>query len=52
VELGQVAIVAVLYPALAWSRRQHWSAWAVRTASAGIGLMGLYWFVERALLGA
>jgi hydrogenase/urease accessory protein HupE len=52
VELGQVAIVALLYPALVWSRRQRWSAWAVRTASAAIGLMGLYWFVERALLGA
>jgi hydrogenase/urease accessory protein HupE len=52
VELGQVTIVALLWPALVWSRRQTWSGWAVRVASVGIGLMGVYWFVERALLGA
>jgi hypothetical protein len=52
VELGQVTIVALLWPVLAWSRRQAWSGWAVRVASVGIGLMGVYWFVERALLGA
>jgi hydrogenase/urease accessory protein HupE len=52
VEVGQVAIVGALYPLLAWSRRQRWNAWAVRAASVAIGLMGLYWFVERALLGA
>jgi len=50
VELGQVAIVASLYPLLVWSRRQAWSDWAVRGTSVAIGLAGLYWFVERALL--
>ena len=52
VETGQVAIVGALYPLLAWSRRQRWNACAVRVASVAIGLMGLYWFVERALLAA
>jgi hydrogenase/urease accessory protein HupE len=52
VEIGQVAIVAILWPALVWSRQQAWSTSAGRAASVGIGLMGVYWFVERALLGA
>ena len=52
VEVGQVTIVAVLYPLLVWSRRQRWSAWAVRAASAAIGIVGLYWFVERAFIAS
>jgi hydrogenase/urease accessory protein HupE len=52
VEAGQVTIVGALYPLLVWSRRQPWNAWVVRAASVAIGLMGLYWFVERALLSA
>jgi hydrogenase/urease accessory protein HupE len=52
VEVGQVTIVAILYPLLAWSRRQRWSAWAVRAASGAIGIVGLYWFVERAFIAS
>ena len=52
VEVGQVVIVSLLYPVLVWSRGQRWNAWAVRAASVVIGLAGLYWFVERALLAA
>jgi HupE / UreJ protein len=50
VELGQVVIVSLAYPLVAWSRQHAWNARAVRVASVAIGLMGLYWFVERALL--
>ena len=52
VELGQVAIVSLLYPAIAWSRRRPWNDLLVQAASIVIGLMGLYWFVQRALLTA
>ena len=52
VEIGQVVIVSLCYPVLVWSRRRPWNLWAVRAASVVIGLMGLYWFVERALLAA
>jgi hydrogenase/urease accessory protein HupE len=50
VELGQVVIVSLLYPAIAWSRGRRWNRQLVQVASVAIGLMGLYWFVERALL--
>jgi hypothetical protein len=52
VELGQLVSVSALYPVLVWSRRHAWNAWMVRAVSAAIGLAGLYWFVERALLSA
>ncbi len=52
VELGQVTIVSLLYPILAWNRTRSWNLWAVRATSILIALMGLYWFVERALLPA
>jgi HupE/UreJ protein len=48
VELGQVTIVSLLYPALAWSRSRSWNTRFVRAASVVIGLAGVYWFVERA----
>ncbi len=50
VELGQVAIVSLAYPLLLLTRRTRWSAWVVRGASAAIGVAGLYWLVQRALL--
>ena len=50
VELGQLAIVSLVYPALRLVRRRPWAAWVVRGGSAAIVLAGLYWFFVRALL--
>jgi hypothetical protein len=47
VELGQVAIVALLWPALRALQRAAWRERVVRAASAVIVGFGLYWFVER-----
>lgn len=47
VELGQVAIVALLWPALKALHRTQRRPQVVRWASAAIALCGLAWFVER-----
>jgi len=47
VELGQVAIVAIAFPAILWLSRQSFHARAVQVLSAIILLFGLGWFVER-----
>lgn len=54
VELGQVAIVAVLWPGFALLARTRLGAPAVTGVSAAVGIAGLVWLVERAapLLGA
>ena len=52
VEVGQVTIVSVFYPLLVWNRTRSWNASAVRAASVAIGVMAVYWFIERALLAA
>jgi hypothetical protein len=52
VEIGQLAIVAVLAPLAWYAGRQAYGAVVVRGTSAAIVLMGLVWFVQRALLGA
>jgi hypothetical protein len=50
IELAQLAIVAIAIGPLAWAGRKHWyKPWVVRGGSAAIGLVGLYWLVERAL---
>ncbi len=51
VELGQMAIVLVLYPLVYYANRGAYGRLVVRGASAAIVAMGLVWFVERALLG-
>jgi hypothetical protein len=48
VELGQIAIVAVLWPALLWVNRRSWAPRFRSGASIGIFLLGALWFVERA----
>ena len=47
VEIGQVAIVAVAYPLIAWLNRQSFQRPVLLAVSALIGLFGLGWFVER-----
>ncbi len=47
VELGQMAVVAVVLPIILLVRRQAWQRWAIHAASLVILGMGLYWFVER-----
>jgi hypothetical protein len=47
VELGQLLVLAVLLPPLAWLAPRSWYRAAARGTSAAIGLAGLAWFVER-----
>ncbi len=49
VELGQLAIVALIWPLLVLARRwQGLSAWVGDVGSAAVTGIGLYWFVTRA----
>ncbi len=53
VEVGQVVVLAALFPLLAWGRRRGSEASFrsfVRVSSCGIAGMGLFWFVQRAFL--
>ncbi len=47
VEIGQVAIVALVFPLIAWLSRQSYQRRVIWVVSAVIGLCGLGWFVER-----
>lgn len=48
VELGQICIVAIAFPALVWLRRKpRFRTWGVRGASAAIAGAGLFWLVQR-----
>ena len=47
VEIGQVAIVALVFPLVAWLSRRPYQRTVVLVVSAVIGLFGLGWFVER-----
>lgn len=49
VELGQLAIVAVLFPALVWAIRRPWYRRAALCGSLAILAVALIWLVERAL---
>lgn len=49
VELGQLAVVALLLPVLArLSRTQRHQTWLIRIVSLVLLLLSLYWFVDRA----
>lgn len=52
VELGQLAVIAVAFLAVAvWFREESWYRTRIAMpVSAVIGIVGLYWFVERAFL--
>lgn len=47
IEAGQLAIVAVLFPLLMYSRRFRWHSKALLALSIIIGIFGAFWFVER-----
>jgi hypothetical protein len=49
VELGQVAVVLLLLPLLAWLRRDRHFPAVLFVASGLILMQGLWWFYERAL---
>jgi hypothetical protein len=50
VELGQLVIVALVWPLLRWLRgvRGMWPA-GIRWASAGVAALGVYWLLERVM---
>ncbi|MBK6518408.1 MAG: HupE/UreJ family protein [Polyangiaceae bacterium] len=51
VELGQLALLAVIVPLLVLLRKQAWAQpRGVQIISGAIVVMGLYWFVERVFL--
>lgn len=50
VELGQLAIITVLFPPLVWATARPWYRGAVISGSLGILAIALFWLVERALL--
>ncbi len=47
VEIGQVGIVALVFPLVAWLSRRPYQRTVVLVVSAVIGLFGVGWFVER-----
>ena len=50
-ELGQLAIIAALFPPLFWWARQDWYHASARWLSALIFLVAVFWTVERAFAG-
>ncbi|MEO0756748.1 MAG: HupE/UreJ family protein [Cyanobacteria bacterium J06648_16] len=49
VEIGQLAIIAVVFPLLYLVRKQFfYSRFVLQTGGLALGAMSLYWFVERA----
>ena len=49
VELGQVLVIALVVPLLAWSRRRGWEHVLIRGGSIALIVLSLVWFVERLL---
>ncbi len=48
VELGQLAVVSLIWPLLLWlARRPLWRAWAIELGSAAVLALGMFWFVSR-----
>ncbi|MFW6057704.1 MAG: HupE/UreJ family protein [Persicimonas sp.] len=47
VELGQIAIVCLAFPLVAWTRKQEWGRRAMVVVAALVLLVALYWFVTR-----
>ncbi len=48
VEIGQILIIAVLFPVTIWLARQRFRRPVVLAASGGIFLIGIAWFIQRA----
>ena len=47
VEIGQIAIVALVFPLIAWLNRQAYQRTVVLAVSAIVGLFGVGWVIER-----
>jgi len=47
VEIGQLVIIAVCFPLLWYAFRKAWGAKLAITLSVLVGLMGLFWLIER-----
>lgn len=48
VECGQLFVVALVFPVLAWARNREKAAqWLFPVSSAAVAMIGFYWFVER-----
>lgn len=50
IELGQLAVVLLVFPLLQLARRYSWSAVAQTGAAAVVGVIGLVWLIERLLV--
>ena len=50
VEIGQLAVVAVFFPLLAWAFSRAWYGRAMQTASLAIFAVAGFWFVQRTFL--
>ena len=50
VEAGQIAVIALLLPALVWLGGRRWRQRAVQVASLGVAAAGLVWLIERVFL--
>jgi hypothetical protein len=49
VELGQVAIVLLLFPVRRWVASKPWETRAVRAVAVTALVIAVFWFVERVL---
>jgi hypothetical protein len=49
IELGQALIIAVVFPALLWSRRHDWARLVHATAGSAAAAIGLFWLMQRVL---
>lgn len=47
IEIGQLAIIGLLFPVLLFVRRRAWSGFAHTVATAGAAVVSLVWFVQR-----
>jgi hydrogenase/urease accessory protein HupE len=50
VELGQLGIIALIYPLRAWMRDRDWERRVVIGIALVVAAIALYWFVERTFL--
>jgi hypothetical protein len=51
VEVGQLVFVSLLFPFIYWVGRSRWKPQFLSATSLVIMVLGLLWFIERALLG-
>jgi hypothetical protein len=49
VELGQLCVVAIAWPALRWIQHSAYTTPVTRWVSAVVTACGLFWFVQRVM---